>query len=447
MGFTSLNHLIDLDWLREAYRRTRKDAAAGVDDMTATEYEVNLEERLADLLDRAKSGRYVAPPVKRVYIPKGEGDEKRPIGIPTLEDKILQRAVVMLLEPIYEQDFAVWSYGFRPGRSAHQALEALWQAIMSMGGCWLIDADITKFFDTLGKGHLREIVGHRVRDGVVRRLIGKWLSAGVMEEGVVSYPEAGTPQGGVVAAPTQQITSSSQRKSGMKGSSRSFAPNVGGIADELSHMTYKVIRKSHNNKFDNDRVHQKHQSGVNVDISCPSRNTGIISNRDLRMSDEVLYLCHYEKIIVDRIHKKDQFCGRGFVRGKNSVGREAGFGEEIRNLGKAGVPVSEGCGEHTRASCRAGAETGFHSETADWPHTAHQTRSAEIHEHAERSGGGGIGCLPEDGGEEWEEGETDTVSSLNTAMTGWAFKSLNWLIEFLSLPRICPVRRNCFSKA
>jgi len=205
MGFTSLNHLIDLDWLREAYRRTRKDAAAGVDDMTATEYERDLEGRLADLLDRAKSGRYVAPPVKRVYIPKDQGGEKRPIGIPTLEDKILQRAVVMLLEPIYEQDFVAWSYGFRPGRSAHQALEALWQAIMSLGGCWLIDADITKFFDTLGKGHLREIVGHRVRDGVVRRLIGKWLSAGVMEEGVVSYPEAGTPQGGVVSPTLSNI--------------------------------------------------------------------------------------------------------------------------------------------------------------------------------------------------------------------------------------------------
>ena len=199
MGFTSLSHYMDLDWLREAYRRTRKDGAAGVDDMTATEYERNLDERLADLLERAKSGRYVAPPVKRVYIPKDTGKETRPIGIPTLEDKILQRAVVMLLEPIYEQDFLLCSYGFRPKRSAHQALAALWRLIMNMCGCWLIDADISKFFDTLDKGHLREIVSHRVRDGVIRRLIGKWLSAGVMEEGVLWHPERGTPQGGVIS--------------------------------------------------------------------------------------------------------------------------------------------------------------------------------------------------------------------------------------------------------
>jgi group II intron reverse transcriptase/maturase len=134
-----------------------------------------------------------------VYIPKDTGKETRPIGIPTLEDKVLQRAVVMLLEPIYEQAFLLCSYGFRPKRSAHQALAALWRLIMNMCGCWLIDADISKFFDTLDKGHLREIVSHRVRDGVIRRLIGKWLSAGVMEEGVLWHPVRGTPQGGVIS--------------------------------------------------------------------------------------------------------------------------------------------------------------------------------------------------------------------------------------------------------
>jgi retron-type reverse transcriptase len=148
MALTSLAHLIDLDWLKEAYRRTRKDGAVGVDGMTAATYEQDLEANLRDLLERAKSGRYQAPPVRRVHISKGTGAETRPIGIPTLEDKVLQRAVLMLLEPIYERDFAPWSYGFRPGRSAHQALDGLWKQSMSMGGGWVIDVDIRKFFDT-----------------------------------------------------------------------------------------------------------------------------------------------------------------------------------------------------------------------------------------------------------------------------------------------------------
>jgi RNA-directed DNA polymerase len=125
-GFTSLAYYVDLEWMHEAYRRTRKDGAAGVDDVTAEEYEKDLEENLKSLLDRFKSGRYYAQPVKRVYIPKGDGkDGVRPIGIPALEDKVLQRAVIMVLEPLYEQDFLDCSYGFRPGRSVHQALEAV----------------------------------------------------------------------------------------------------------------------------------------------------------------------------------------------------------------------------------------------------------------------------------------------------------------------------------
>ena len=123
MGFTSLNHHIDMVWLHEAYRRTRKDGAPGIDGQTADAYAEHLEDNLQDLLDRAKSGRYRAPAVKRAYIPKGDGSSSRPIGIPTFEDKILQRAVAMVLEPIYEQDFLDCSYGFRPGRSAHQALQ------------------------------------------------------------------------------------------------------------------------------------------------------------------------------------------------------------------------------------------------------------------------------------------------------------------------------------
>jgi RNA-directed DNA polymerase len=149
MGFTSLAHLMDMDWLHEAYRRTRKDAAAGVDGMTAERYEANLESNLQGLLERVKAGTYRAPPVRRVHIPKGNSaTERRPIGIPTLEDKVLQRAVVMVLEPIYEQDFYDCSFGFRSGRSAHQALESLWKPTMDSHGGWIVEVDIRKFFDT-----------------------------------------------------------------------------------------------------------------------------------------------------------------------------------------------------------------------------------------------------------------------------------------------------------
>jgi RNA-directed DNA polymerase len=200
MGFTSLAYLMDLEWLHESYRRTRKDGAVGVDGQTAAEYEQDLEGNLRSLLERAKSGRYFAPPVRRVHIPKaGSPTETRPIGIPTLEDKILQRAVVMLLGPIYEQDFHDGSYGFRPGRSAHGALESLWEQTMDLRGGWVLEVDIRKFFDTLDHSHLRESLRHRVRDGVLLRLIGKWLNAGVMEDGSISYPEAGSPQGGVIS--------------------------------------------------------------------------------------------------------------------------------------------------------------------------------------------------------------------------------------------------------
>jgi group II intron reverse transcriptase/maturase len=200
MGFTSLAHLMDIEWLHEAWRRTRKDGAAGVDGQTAAGYEQELEGNLRSLLDRAKSGTYRAPPVRRVHIPKGgSATETRPIGIPTLEDKVLQRAVAMLLEPIYEQDFHDCSHGFRPGRGAHQALQALWKQTMVNRGGWIVEVDIRKFFDTLDHHHLREFVGQRVRDGVLLRLIGKWLNAGVMEEGRVSYPDSGSPQGGVIS--------------------------------------------------------------------------------------------------------------------------------------------------------------------------------------------------------------------------------------------------------
>jgi RNA-directed DNA polymerase len=194
----SLNKNLDMVWLREAHKRTRKDGATGVDSVTAEEYAKDLEARLENLKERAKSGTYHAPPVRRTFIPKGDG-RMRPLGIPTFEDKVLQRAVVMLLEPVYEQEFLDCAMGYRPERSAHTALEAIWRQTMQMGGCWLIDADIKGFFDTVAHGQLKEMLNQRVGDGVIRRLVSKWLHAGVWEAGQITHPETGTPQGGVIS--------------------------------------------------------------------------------------------------------------------------------------------------------------------------------------------------------------------------------------------------------
>ena len=198
MVLLTLSHYIDETFLREAHRRTRKDGAPGVDGLRADAYGVNLEENLRTLLKRFKEGSYQAPPVRRGYVPKGKNSQ-RPIGIPTFEDKVLQRAVAMVLSAVYEEDFLDCSYGFRPGRSAHQALDALWKTVMSMRGGFVIEVDISSYFDKISHHHMRAILDQRVRDGVLRKIIHKWLKAGVMEDGNISYPESGSPQGGVVS--------------------------------------------------------------------------------------------------------------------------------------------------------------------------------------------------------------------------------------------------------
>jgi RNA-directed DNA polymerase len=148
MAFTSLNHYLDYEWLQYAYELTRKDGAVGVDGQTAAEYAEHLEENLRSLLDRLKSGTYHAPPVRRAYIPKGGArTELRPLGIPAFEDKVAQRAIVLLLEPIYEQDFKEFSFGFRPGKSPHQALRHLRSHIMDHNGRWILDVDLSRYFD------------------------------------------------------------------------------------------------------------------------------------------------------------------------------------------------------------------------------------------------------------------------------------------------------------
>ena len=163
--------------------------------MTASDYEQDLEANLLELLGRIQSGSYCAPPVRRHNIPKADGT-RRPLGIPTFEDKVAQRAIVMLLEPVYEADFLPCSHGFRPGRCAHDALHAVRGGAME-GKQWVIDADISKYFDTISHTHLREFLDLRSKDGVVRRMLDTWRKAGVLEEGVLQRTGKGTPQGGV----------------------------------------------------------------------------------------------------------------------------------------------------------------------------------------------------------------------------------------------------------
>jgi RNA-directed DNA polymerase len=198
MVFTTLIHRIDVAWLREAYRQTNKNSAAGIDGITAAEYGANLEENLNKLHKQLVSGRYKAPPVERVWLDKEDG-RKRPIGKPTFEDKIVQRAVVMLLEPIYEQEFYDFSHGFRPGHSPHQAVAELREQCHALNINWIIDADVSGYFDAIPHNQLRDIIKQRVNDGGILRLIGKWLNAGVMEAGEVTRADKGSPQGGVIS--------------------------------------------------------------------------------------------------------------------------------------------------------------------------------------------------------------------------------------------------------
>ena len=198
MVFTTLAHQMDEGFLTEAFYQLRKDAAPGIDQMTVTEYEVNLGERITDLHRRLVQGQYRAEPARRVWIPKGDGGQ-RPLAILVLEDKIVQRAVAMILEAIYEPYFYDFSFGFRRYFSAHGAVIYLRQQCLKLGINWIIDADIRKFFDTISWEQLRTLLQKRMNDGAILRLIGMWLHVGVMEEGQVVNQEVGTPQGAPVS--------------------------------------------------------------------------------------------------------------------------------------------------------------------------------------------------------------------------------------------------------
>ncbi len=200
MVFSTLAHHMNTDFLEEAHARTRKKKSSGVDKVTATQYGENLEENLQDLYAQMRSGKYKAPPVKRVWIEK-EDKSQRPIGIPAFEDKIVQRAVAMLLGAVFTQDFYDFSYGFIEGRSPHQAIKVIWEQCTYKKNNinWILDADVSGFFDNINHEFLRSIIKERVNDGGILRYIGKWLNAGVQEGSNLSYSDEGTPQGGVIS--------------------------------------------------------------------------------------------------------------------------------------------------------------------------------------------------------------------------------------------------------
>ncbi len=198
MCFTSLAHRVDLSLLREAFRKIKKGGAAGVDKVTAAKYAVDLDQNLYNLHQRLRRGQYVATPVKRIWIEKENG-KQRPIGIPAFEDKIVQKAVEMILSAIYESDFYDFSHGFRSGHSQHMAIRELRENCIKNNTNWIVSADITGLFDNIDHSHLREFLKVRVNDGGIIRLIGKWLKAGVMEEGRFYRSDSGTPQGGVIS--------------------------------------------------------------------------------------------------------------------------------------------------------------------------------------------------------------------------------------------------------
>ena len=197
MKFTALLHHLTVDLLRESFYSLKPKAAPGVDGVTWQEYETGLEDRLVDLHGRVHRGAYRALPSRRVYIQKEDG-RQRPLGVAALEDKIVQYAVATILNQIYEEDFLGFSYGFRPGRSQHDALDALSYALLKKKVNYILDADIASFFDNLDKSWLMKFVEHRVADPRILRLIQKWLKAGVSEGGQWSETKVGTPQGAVM---------------------------------------------------------------------------------------------------------------------------------------------------------------------------------------------------------------------------------------------------------
>ena len=194
----NLHHFIDATLLQKSFEKLNKKSAAGIDGKTWQQYGLEFPERRESLLGEFKSGRYRAPALRRVYIPKDKHGQ-RPIDIATTEDKVLQESVRKVIEPIYEEDFKPFSYGFRPGRSQHQAIDHMFKQVSFQKMHYIIDADLKNYFGSINHGILREFLDKRVKDGVIRKMIDKWLKAGVMESGNISYPDRGTQQGSVIS--------------------------------------------------------------------------------------------------------------------------------------------------------------------------------------------------------------------------------------------------------
>lgn len=197
-ALTNLHSYITPAYLRRSYEELNKNSSSGVDGKSWEDYQEGLDEHIELLHSEFKRGRYRAPNIRRAYIPKGDGTS-RPLGIPTLKDKILQRAVTKVLTPVYEEEFYDFSYGFRPGKRAHGALQELFEEVSFRGKRYIIDADMKDYFGSIDHGCLREMLDQRIKDGVIRKQIDKWLKAGILEGGMVSYPARGTPQGGSIS--------------------------------------------------------------------------------------------------------------------------------------------------------------------------------------------------------------------------------------------------------
>jgi retron-type reverse transcriptase len=201
---TNVVQFVDEELLRLAFRSLRKQAAPGVDGQSYADYAVNLDQKVRELHTRLKSGRYQAPVIRRVYIPKPNG-RRRPIGISTIEDRVVQKAVAWVLGAVFEQDFLECSHGFRPNRSPHTALHRMREGMRLHGVRYVVEADLASYFDSVNWDWLRKFVRHRVNDGGLIRLLNKWLNAGVMENGVVTHMNEGVPQGGPVSPTLSNI--------------------------------------------------------------------------------------------------------------------------------------------------------------------------------------------------------------------------------------------------
>lgn len=197
-ALTNLHQFLDEKWLWDSYLSLNKNSSAGVDGKNWHDYGHRVQERLPELMTELRSGKYQAPPIRRVYIPKGKAG-KRPLGIPTIEDKILQESVRRVLNPVYEEIFKDFSFGFRRGYSAHKAIDYMFKEVSFKGMHYIIDADIKNYFGSIDHGILRNFLDRKVKDGVIRKVIDKWLKAGILEDRQLRYPEEGTPQGGVIS--------------------------------------------------------------------------------------------------------------------------------------------------------------------------------------------------------------------------------------------------------